>query len=38
MAEEKPALVILVAIILSLPMAYGMSTLEVGFDTARSIR
>ena len=34
MAEEKPALVILVAIILSLPMAYGMSTLEVGFDTA----
>lgn len=34
MAEEKPALVVLVAIILSLPMAYGMSTLEVGFDTA----
>ena len=34
MAEEKPALVLLVAIILSLPMAYGMSTLEVGFDTA----
>ena len=34
MAENKPALVILVAVILSLPMAYGMSTLEVGFDTA----
>lgn len=34
MAENKPALVILVALILSLPMAYGMSTLEVGFDTA----
>jgi len=34
MAEYKPMLVILVAIILSLPMAYGMSTLEVGFDTA----
>ena len=34
MAENKPILVILVAVILSLPMAYGMSTLEVGFDTA----
>ena len=34
MAEHKPAIVILVAVILSLPMAYGMSTLEVGFDTA----
>ena len=34
MAQNKPALVILVAVILSLPMAYGMSTLEVGFDTA----
>lgn len=33
MAEHKPALVILVALILSLPMAYGMSSLEVGFDT-----
>ena len=33
-AENKPALVILIAVILSLPMAYGMSTLEVGFDTA----
>ncbi len=34
MAEHRPALVIIVAILLSLPMAYGMSTLEVGFDTA----
>ena len=34
MAEQKPFLVILVALFLSLPMAYGMSTLEVGFDTA----
>ena len=33
MAEHRPALVILVALILSLPMAYGMSSLEVGFDT-----
>ena len=33
MAEHKPALVILVALVLSLPMAYGMSSLEVGFDT-----
>ena len=33
MAEHKSALVILVALILSLPMAYGMSSLEVGFDT-----
>ena len=34
MAEQKPFLVIIVALFLSLPMAYGMSTLEVGFDTA----
>ena len=34
MAEDKPVMVVLVAIILSLPMAYGMSTLEVGFDTS----
>lgn len=34
MAENKPAVVLLVALVLSLPMAYGMSTLEVGFDTA----
>ena len=33
MAEHKPAVVIAVALLLSLPMAYGMSTLEVGFDT-----
>ena len=33
MAEHKPALVILVALVLSLPMAYGMSSLKVGFDT-----
>ena len=33
MAEHKPAFVILIALVLSLPMAYGMSSLEVGFDT-----
>ncbi|MEC7253386.1 MAG: MMPL family transporter [Candidatus Thermoplasmatota archaeon] len=34
MAEHQPAQVLFIALILSLPMAYGMSTLEVGFDTA----
>ena len=33
MAEHKPAFVILIALVLSLPMAYGMNSLEVGFDT-----
>ena len=33
MAQEKPLYVIIVTALLSLPMLYGMSTLEVGFDT-----
>ena len=34
MAEHQASIVLLAALILSMPMAYGMSTLEVGFDTA----
>ena len=34
MAEKRFAAVILVAIILSIPMAYGASKLEVGYDSA----
>ena len=33
MAQDKPLYVIIVTALLSLPMLYGMSTLEVGFDT-----
>ena len=33
MAQHKPLYVVIVTAILSLPMLYGMSTLEVGFDT-----
>jgi predicted RND superfamily exporter protein len=33
MAEKDPLSVIIVTVLLSLPMLYGMSTLEVGFDT-----
>jgi len=33
MAQNKPVYVIIVTALLSLPMLYGMSTLEVGFDT-----
>lgn len=33
MAQNKPLYVIIVTALLSLPMLYGMSTLEVGFDT-----
>lgn len=33
MAQDKPLYVIIVTVLLSLPMLYGMSTLEVGFDT-----
>ncbi len=34
MAEHQASFVLLAALVLSMPMAYGMSTLEVGFDTA----
>jgi uncharacterized protein len=33
MAQNKPLYVVIVTALLSLPMIYGMSTLEVGFDT-----
>ena len=33
MAQHQPLYVIIVTAIMSLPMLYGMSTLEVGFDT-----